>query len=224
MFQYLNTFLSFQADCAERYLGCEPLPEAEETVTSGSLSETENCLMETPDKVCSSDEANVTIHDTNLKAKDKPNKNVVNKMYEVKFNQIMGKKPTIKKENILLNGCDKSELEILDSSSESHNNSVDEGNYVFDVTELEQKPCYVSGCVTYGYKKIQIEDKVFFIQKEGSDVDQTQNIIESLQKYMKQESNQNNSISNGNNSDVRKRKHSPEIDLSVRDSKKYLNL
>lgn len=220
MFQFLSGFLALQVKCAEYCLYLNKENKANKTVTSASTSETEkNCVINQV-KASDDDKMEVTVSDQIFKTKVKNNKkHTKNKIYEVKFNQIMGNKPGNKEEITLLNGCDKNISDNLDCNSESDGSSIHEGDYVLDIIEVEKKPPFLPDDILPGYKKIQIEDKVFFLDKEGSDIDQTglkslpENILmDGLKKFVKKESN---NLTNGETNEIDRNKiNSNEEELS----------
>lgn len=219
LFQFLSGFLALQVKCAEYCLKLNNENKVNETVTNASTSETEkNCEINQV-KASDDDKMEVTVNDQISKAKVKNNKkHTKNKIYEVKLNQIMGNKPE-NNEEPLLNGCDKNISDNIDCNSESDGSSIHEGDYVFDIIEVDKKPPFPPDDIISGYKKIQIEDKVFFLHKDGSDIDQTglkslpENIImDGLKKFVKKESN---NLTNGETNEMDRNKiHSNEEELS----------
>lgn len=209
MFQFLDGFLSLQVKCAEYYLNLNKENKTRETLTSASLSETEkNCVMKQV-KASDSNKTEVTVCDNIARVKNNK-QDSKKKMYEVKLNLSVGHKPPNKDEITLLNGCDKSIRENIDCNSESDGSSIHEGDYVFDIVELDKTPPLFPDDIHSGYKKIQIKDTVFFLHKEGSDIDQPglkslpENIImDGLNKFVKDLSN---NLTNGETNEIDSKK------------------
>lgn len=186
----------------------------EGTSTSASLSEIGRS--NDTKQVKASDNMKVTISDKIFKANVKNSKNhTKNKIYEVKWNQFMGRKPGNNEEVPLLNGCDKIISDNLDCNSESDGSSIHEGDHVFDIVEVEKKPPFLTDDALSSCKKIQIEDTVFFLHNEASDVDQhgqkplPDNIImDGLTKFVKKELK---NLTNGETNEIdRNKMHSNE--------------
>lgn len=171
MFQFLDGFLTLQVKCAEYCLNLNKENKTRERLTSASLSETEkNCVMKQV-KASDSNKTEVTVFE-NIDRIKNSKLDYRKLMYEVKLNVSVGHKPSNKDEFTLLNGCDKSVTENMDCNSESDGSSIHEGDTVFDIVAVDKTPPLFPDDIHSGYKKVQIEDTVFFLPKEGSDVDQ----------------------------------------------------
>lgn len=204
--------------CAEYCLNLNKENKTRERLTSASLSETEKNYVMKQVKASDSNKTEVTVCDNIARVKNNK-QDSKKKMYEVKLNLSVGHRPPSKYEITLLNGCDKSITENIDCNSESDGSSIHEGDYVFDIVELHKTPPLFPNDIHSGYKKIQIEDTVFFLPKEGSDVDQPglnslpENIImDGLNKFVKDLSK---NLINGETNEIdRKKMPSNEEEMS----------